>query len=48
MPVWMPGDTAIVFSSRSGGGVSNLFMQRLDDGKVVQLARAGHAVSDSP
>jgi len=38
MPVWMPQDDAIVFGSRSGGGVSNLFMQRLDDGKVVRLS----------
>jgi len=40
MPVWMPGGDSIVFGSRSGGGVSNLFMQRLDDGKVVRLSES--------
>ena len=38
MPVWMPTGDSIVFGSRSGGGVSNLFMQRLDDDKVVRLS----------
>jgi serine/threonine-protein kinase len=40
MPVWMPDGNGIVFGSRSGGGVSNLFSQRLDDGKVVRLTQS--------
>ena len=40
MPVWMPQGDAIVFGSRSGGGVSNLFMQRLDDAKAVRLTES--------
>ena len=50
MPVWMPTGDGIVFGSRSGGGVSNLFMQRLDDaitvGSTIDLFRGRYLVRD--
>jgi dipeptidyl aminopeptidase/acylaminoacyl peptidase len=50
MPVWMPTGDGIVFGSRSGGGVSNLFVQRLDDaitvGSTIDLFRGRYLVRD--